>query len=67
MQTEKSDNDLKTIKINVNEYRSGNKKETIQRNWIGYTKRRKENTTQYVFDTTMRKRTQITYIRHQPS
>jgi hypothetical protein len=43
------------------------KKQSRETGNIGYTRRRKENTTQYVFDTTMHKRTQITYIRHQPS
>jgi hypothetical protein len=52
--------------INVREYRRGNKKWTIKRN---NTRRRKtnKNTTQYVLDTTIRKETQITNMRHEPS
>ena len=48
------------------------KRGTIQRNWqhrVHCTRRRKtkENTIQYVLDTTMSKQTQITLIRHIPS
>jgi len=57
--------------INVREYRRGNQQWTIHRNWqhIGYTRRRKtkENTTQYVLNTTIRKQTEMTPIRHEPS
>jgi hypothetical protein len=55
------------MKINVRENRRGNQEWTIQRHCnIGYTRRRQtkhKNTTQYVLDTTIRKRTQITQIR----
>ena len=55
---------------NVNEYRKSNKKWTIQRN-IEYTSRQDEekqskNTIQCAMDTTVRKQSQITYIRHDP-
>ena len=57
--------------INDREYRSGNQQWTIQRNWqhrVHKTKKKQsKNTTQYVLDTTMRKHTQITKIRHAPS
>ena len=50
--------------INVREYRRGNQKWVIQRNWqhkVHQMKKNKtKNTTQYVLDTTIRKRTQIT-------
>ena len=53
---------------NVNEYRKSNQKWTIQRN-IEYTSRQDEekqskNTIQCALDTTVRKQSQITYIRH---
>ena len=47
--------------INVREYRRGNKKRTIQRNWQTGTQdeeKQNKNTTQYVLDTTIRKQTQ---------
>jgi hypothetical protein len=53
-------------KINVREYRRGNLKWTIQRNWqhsvhkTQYKDKQIKSTTQYVFDTTMSKQTQIT-------
>jgi hypothetical protein len=53
-------------KINVREYRRGNLKWTIQRNWqhsvhkTQYKDKQNKSTTQYVFDTTMSKQTQIT-------
>ena len=40
--------------------RRGNKKWTIQRNWQQDEEKQNKNTTQYVFDTTIRKQTQIT-------
>jgi len=46
--------------INVREYRRGNKKWTIQRNWQHSVHKTKKNTSQYVLDTTLRKQTQIT-------
>ena len=48
--------------INVKEYRNGNTKLTIQRNWQHrvHKSKKNKNTTQYVLDTTMRKQTQIT-------
>jgi hypothetical protein len=52
--------------INVREYRKGNQKWTIQRN-LGHGTQDEEKHTQYVFDTTMRKQTQITQIRYTPS
>ena len=45
--------------INVREYRRGNQKWTIQRNWQHEEKQNK-NKAQYVLDTTMHKQTQIT-------
>ena len=56
---------------NVNVYRKSNQKWTIQRN-IEYTSRQDEekqskNTIQCALDTTVRKQSQITYIRHDPS
>ena len=47
--------------MNAREYRKGNQKWTIQRNWQHEEKQNK-NTTQYVLDTTMRKQTQIVCI-----
>ena len=49
--------------------KNGQSRETSK---IWYTRRRKTNTTntntpQYVLDTTMRKQTHITYIRHKPT
>jgi len=50
--------------MNVREYRRGNQKWTIQRNWqhCGTQDEEKQNrnTTQYELDTTMSKQTQIT-------
>ena len=47
--------------INVREYRRGNQKWTIQRNWQQDDKKNQnKNTTQYVLDNTIRKQTQIT-------
>jgi hypothetical protein len=48
------------------------KRQSRQTGNIRYTRRRKEekqnkNTTQYALDTTIRKQTQITQIRHAPS
>jgi hypothetical protein len=40
--------------------RISNQKWTIQRNWQHRVHKTNKNTTQYVFDTTMRKQTQIT-------
>jgi hypothetical protein len=40
------------------EYRRGNQKWTIQRNWQHGVHNTKENTTQYVLDITMRKQTE---------
>jgi hypothetical protein len=52
-------------------YRRSNQKWTNQRNRQHrvHTARRevKQKTTQYMFDTTLRKQTQITHIRHEPS
>ena len=57
--------------INVREYRRGNQKRTIQRNWQQKehkTKQNKQkNTTQYVLDNNICKQTYITQIRHEPS
>jgi hypothetical protein len=56
-----------TSSINVREYRKGNKKWTIQRNWHLSLQKNEEkqnkNTTQYVLDTTICKQTQITKIK----
>jgi hypothetical protein len=49
--------------INVREYRRGNQKRTIQRNWqhrVHNTKKNKTKTQHHVLDTTTRKQTQIT-------
>jgi len=58
---------LSFYEINVKEYRRGNqKKDNPEKR--GNTRRRKnKNTTQYVSDTTVRKQTQKTQIRHEPS
>jgi len=56
-----------TIVFSVREYRSGNQKWTIQRNWQHRVHKTKKNTTQYVLDTTMCKQTQTTQIKHEPS
>ena len=50
--------------INVREYRRGNQKRTIQRNWQQDEEKKKKNTTPYVLDIAMRKQTQVTLIRH---
>jgi hypothetical protein len=56
-------------KINVREYRRGNQKWAIQRNWqhrIHKTqKRQTKNTTQYATDTTIHTQAQITSIKHE--
>jgi len=46
--------------VNVREYRRGNQKWTIQRNWQQGEEKQSKNTTQNVLDTNMRKQTQIT-------
>ena len=46
--------------INVREYRMGNEKLTIQRNWQQDEEKQNQNTTQYMLDTTMRKQTELT-------
>ena len=59
-----------TVYLNVRKYRRGNHKWTVQRNWqhrVQDKGTQNKNTTQYVLDTTMRKQTQITFIRHEPS
>ena len=50
------------LNINVREYRRDNQKGTIQRNWQHTQDEDKQNIniTQYVFDTIIRKQTQIT-------
>ena len=60
---------------NDREYRSGNTKWTIHRNWqlMSHKTKNKNQTktskkrTQRALDTTIRKQTQITLIRHEPS
>ena len=47
-------------KLNVREYRKGNQKIIIQRNWQQEKEKQNKNTTQYVLDTTIHKQTQIT-------
>ena len=46
--------------VNCREYRRGNQKWTIQRNWQDRVHNAKKTATHYVLDTTMRKQTQIT-------
>ena len=46
--------------INVREYRRGNQKWTIQRNWQHRVHNTKKNTTQYALDTTMHKQAHTT-------
>jgi hypothetical protein len=57
-------------KINVREYWRGNKKMDNPEKLATYgtqdVDKRNKNTTQYVLKTTMRKQTQITWIRHEP-
>ena len=56
--------------INVRDYRRDNQKWTLRRNWqhmVHKTKTRQINTQHTVLDTTTRKQTQITIIRHEPS
>ena len=43
------------VQINVREYRRGNQKWTILKNWQQDEEKQNKNTTQYVLDTTMRK------------
>ena len=50
---------IEVKEINVREYRRGNQKWTIHRNWQHEEKQNK-NATQYVLDTAIRKQTQIT-------
>jgi hypothetical protein len=47
--------------INFREYRRGNQKWTIQRNWHHMVHKTKKNTTQYVLDTKIGKQTQISH------
>ena len=51
--------------INVRQYRRGNQKWTVSEKQDD--EKQNKNTTQYVLDTTMRKQTQITSIRYEPS
>ena len=56
--------------MNVKEYRRGNQKWTIQRNWqhkVHKTKKNKTKTQHNILDTTMYKQAQITQIRHESS
>ena len=46
--------------INIREYQRGNQKWTIRRNWQHEEEKTKQNSMQYVLDTTIRKQTQIT-------
>ena len=59
----------KKSNINVREYRRGNQKLTIKRNWQHMVHKTKKNKAKhkYVLDTTVGKQTQLTYIRHAPS
>ena len=45
--------------INDREYRRGNQKWAIQRNWQQDEEKQNKNTTHHVLDTTIRKQTQI--------
>jgi hypothetical protein len=51
---------FKSLYINVRGYRKDNQKWTIQRNWQKDEEKQNNNTTQYVYDTTLREQTQIT-------
>ena len=62
------------MSINAREYWSGSTKWTIHRNWQRRSHKKKnekqtkpKNPTQCALDTTIRKQTQITLIRHEPS
>ena len=48
------------LEINVREYRVGNQKRTVQRNWQNRIHKTMKNIKHYVLETTMRKQTYIT-------
>jgi hypothetical protein len=63
-----------SCEINVREYRRSNKTWTVQQNCLPRAHKMKKatktpqnpNATQYLLETTMRKPTQMTYIRYEP-
>jgi hypothetical protein len=61
-----SNTQYNTYTINVREYRRGNQKWTIQKNWQHRVHNTKKNTTQYVLDTTMRNLNKHKQRRHEP-